>query len=91
MGQRINDNTILYNFMESWEDSYQILLDANKQAEKYRSQVDEIMENETLSNDNYTKIKELLEKESSVRNNALTKVEEIRREHTKNLEQQLDE
>jgi len=73
--------------MESWEDSYQILFDANKVAEKYRSQVDEIMKNETLSKDNYSKIKELLEKESLVRNDALTKVEKIRREYTKNLEQ----
>ena len=73
--------------MESWEDSYRILLDANKVAEKYRGQVDEIMKNETLTKDNYSKIKELLEKESSVRNDALSKVEKIRREYTKNLEQ----
>ena len=74
--------------MEPWEKGYEILKDANKKTEKFRQQVDEIMKNETLSKEDYDKIKELLEKEASIRNQALEKVEKIHREETKNLERQ---
>ena len=46
------------------------------------------MKNETLSKEDYNKIKELLEKEATIRNQALSKVEEIHREETKNLDQE---
>ena len=74
--------------MEPWEKGYEILKDANKKSEKFRHQVDEIMKSEILSKEDYDKIKELLEKEASIRNQALEKVEKIHREETKNLEQQ---
>jgi hypothetical protein len=74
--------------MEPWEKGYEILKEANKKTEKFRQQVDDIMKNEILSKKDYDKIKELLEKEVRVRNQALEKVEKIHREKTKNLEQQ---
>ncbi len=74
--------------MKPWEKGYEILKDANQKTEKFRQQVNEIMKNEILSKEDYDKIKELLEKEASIRNKALEKVEKIHREETKNLEQQ---
>ena len=74
--------------MKPWEKGYEILKDANKKTEEFRQQVNEIMKNEVLTKEDYDKIKELLEKEASIRNQALEKVEKIHREETKNLEQQ---
>ncbi len=74
--------------MEPWEEGYEILKDVNKKTEKYRQQVEEIMKNETLSKEDYDKIKGLLEKEAMIRNQALDKVEKIHREETKNLDQE---
>jgi len=78
----------IINFMEPWEEGYEILKDVNKKTEKYRQQVEEIMKNETLSKEDYDKIKGLLEKEAMIRNQALDKVEKIHREETKNLDQE---
>jgi len=80
----------IINFMEPWEEGYEILNDANKKTEKYRQQVEEIMKNETLSKEDYDEIKGLLEKEAMIRNQALDKVEKIHREETKNLDQELE-
>ena len=74
--------------MEPWEKGYEILKEANKKTEEFRQQVDDIMKNEILSKEDYDKIKVLLEKEATIRNQALEKVEKIHREETKNLEQQ---
>ncbi len=74
--------------MEPWEKGYEILKEANKKTEMLRKQVNDIMKSENLSREDYDKIKELLEKEASIRNQALEKVEKIHREETKNLEQQ---
>jgi len=76
--------------MEPWEEGYEILKDANKKTEKYRQQVEEIMKNETLSKEDYDKIKGFLEKEAMIRNQALDKVEKIHREETKNLDQEME-
>ena len=74
--------------MEPWEKGYEILREANQKTEKFRQEVNDIMKNEILSKKDYDKIKELLEKEAIIRNQALEKVEKIHRDETKNLEQQ---
>jgi len=81
----------IINLMEPWEESYEILKEANKKTEKYRQQVEEIMKNETLSKEDYDKIKELLEKEAVTRSQAIGKVEKIHREETKNLDQEWED
>ena len=77
--------------MESWEDGYRILKEANKKTEKFRIEVSKIMDSRQLNESNYKKIKELLEKESTIRNKALEKVEKIHRAKTENKDQQVDD
>ncbi len=73
--------------MESWETGYEILRKANLEADKYRKKVQEIMVEKELTQENYEKIKEYLEKESEIRCKALEKVEKIHRDKTENLDQ----
>jgi len=76
--------------MESWEDGNRILKEANKKTEKYRKEVSKIMNSNQLTESDYKKIKELLEKESTIRNEALEKVEKIHRAKTENIDQQVE-
>ncbi len=76
--------------MESWEAGYEILRKANLEADKYRKKVQEIMVEKELTQENYEKIKEYLEKESEIRCKALEKVEKIHRDKTENLDQRED-
>lgn len=73
--------------MESWETGYEILRKANLEADKYRKKVQELMVEKELTQENYEKIKEYLEKESEIRCKALEKVEKIHRDKTENLDQ----
>ncbi len=73
--------------MESWEAGYEILRKTNLEADKYRKKVQELMVEKELTQENYEKIKEYLEKESEIRCKALEKVEKIHRDKTENLDQ----
>lgn len=73
---------------ESWEKSYDIIQEANKKIAKNKEDVNRLLKNPNLSKADYKKIKELLEAEAAIRNEAIKKVEKIHREKTKNLEQQ---
>lgn len=73
--------------VESWEKGYEVLKEANDEAEKYRKKVKELMNGKDLTQENYEKIKQYLEKESEIRCKALEKAEKIHRDKTENLEQ----
>jgi len=74
--------------LESWEKGYEILNRANKKAEKYRLEVQEIMHEKKFSNEKYEKIKELLEKEALIKSNAYDQMEKIRRKEIWAFEQE---
>ena len=73
---------------ESWEKSYDILNEANDKISKNKKSIKEILNKSKLSKEDHKKIKELLDAEAEIRNKALEKVEKIRREKTKNFEQE---
>ena len=73
---------------ESWEKSYDILNEANDKISKNKKSIKEILNKPKLSKEDHKKIKELLDAEAEIRNKALEKVEKIRREKTKNFEQE---
>ena len=77
--------------MGSWEDGNNILKENFKKTEKLHMEISKIMKKDSLSQDDYTKIKTLLEEEASIRNEALEKVEKIHRDITENKDQQIDE
>ena len=77
--------------MKSWDDGNNILKENFKKTEKIHEEILEIMKKNSLSQDDYKKIKVLLEEESSIRNEALEKVEKIHRDITENTDQQTDE
>ena len=74
--------------MEDWQKGYEILKKANDEAAKYRQQIQELLKDETLTKENYSKIKSLLEKEAEIKNKAFEKIEKIHRAKTENFEQQ---
>lgn len=75
---------------ESWEKSYKILEEANSKIEQKNKDVSELLKTPNLSENEYKKIKELLEAEIAIRNEAIDKVVKIHRDNTENLEQQWD-
>ena len=75
--------------MDSWNDGYKILKKASDKAEKYQTKVEKLMKEKPLTKSNYKKIKDLLEKEASIRNKAHDKIEKIHRKKTENLDSSL--
>lgn len=72
--------------MESWNDGYEILKKASDKAEKYKTKAEKLMKEKPLTKSNYKKIKNLLEKEASIKNQAHDKIEKIHRKKTENLD-----
>jgi hypothetical protein len=75
---------------EPWEKSYKILDEANNKIKEKKKDVSKLLKSQNFSEDEYKKVKELLEDEIEIRNEAIDKVIKIHRDNTENLEQQWD-